>query len=242
VTNLNRIFINPHDMADTMAFTTRTMDLMLKDPTGTALEDVVNGLRMKRAYQVSVELVKGQMAAVMKSVGARGYEQKKLIEICTVSFGERITKAADIGSLYPVYGSGEDTFKTDKYNRVGKTCKLARFAVSEKSMVIFINDTYWLMDSGFTVDSKDESLITKEYLWWSLMTDKKRLVACAEGSCQKNIEMDKFYDLKYSVPPLPIQQEVLTILNTMEAERTSLEQMAEKTMMRTQYILDAYLT
>jgi restriction endonuclease S subunit len=44
------------------------------------------------------------------------------------------------------------------------------------------------------------------------------------------------------IPPLPIQQEVLAILNEMESELKVMEQMAEKAEQRAKYILEGYLT
>ena len=43
-------------------------------------------------------------------------------------------------------------------------------------------------------------------------------------------------------PPLPIQQEVLAILNEMEAELKVMEQMAAKAEQRAKYILDGYMS
>jgi type I restriction-modification system DNA methylase subunit/restriction endonuclease S subunit len=179
-------------------------------------EEVVRSLTIDQIKEAGWKL---QLKEEEKKVEYTGvYELKKLGDLCVVSFGERITKGSNEGTLYPVYGSGEDTFRTDKFNRSGKTCKLARFAVSEKSMVIFVNATYWLMDSGFTVDTKDSSVLYREYLWWMLMFDRKRLVTCAEGSCQKNIEMSEFYNLNYQIPPIPIQQEIVATLDRIFAD------------------------
>ena len=242
VTNLDRIFADTQDMKDCLAFTVKAMDLMLKDPTGKQLEDVLSGLRLKRAYVNDAASVKSQMAAVVRSVGARGFERKKLGDIAKVLFGERITQKDNTGTIYPVYGSGYDTFKTDKSNRDGKTCKLGRFAISETNMAMIVNGPYWLMDSGFTVESKNEEVMLKEFLWNLLLTDKNRLSQCSTGSCQKNIEMDRFYTLDYPCPPLSIQHEVLAILNEMEAELQTLERMAAKAEQRAKFILDGYLT
>jgi len=242
VTNLDRIFADPQDMKDCLGFTDKAMDLILKDPTGKQLEDVLGGLRLKRAYLNDAASVKSQMAAVVRSVGARGFERKKLGDVAKVLFGERITQKDNTGTIYPVYGSGYDTFKTDKSNRDGKTCKLGRFAISETNMAMIVNGPYWLMDSGFTVESKNEEVMLKEFLWNLLLTDKNRLSQCSTGSCQKNIEMDRFYTLDYPCPPLPIQHEVLAILNEMEAELQTLEQMAAKAEQRAKFILDGYLT
>jgi restriction endonuclease S subunit/predicted RNA methylase len=151
-------------------------------------------------------------------VNNMNYPMKKLGDIAKVSFGERITQKDNTGTIYPVYGSGFDTFKTDKFNRDGKTCKLGRFAISETNMAMIVNGPYWLMDSGFTVESKDEGVMLKEFLWNLLLTDKNHLSQCSTGSCQKNIEMDRFYTLEYPCPPLPIQQEIVTALDLIFAD------------------------
>lgn len=242
VSNLDRIFADPQDMKDCLAFTDKAMDLMLKDPSGKALEDVMDALRLKRAQLAAATSINSQKAAVMRSVGARGYEKKKLGDLVKVSFGERITQKDNSGTIYPVYGSGLDTFKTDKSNRKGKTCKLGRFAISETNMVMIVNGPYWLMDSGFTVETKDAAVMLEEFLWYILLTDKNSLSQCSTGACQKNIEMERFYMLEYPCPPLAIQQEVLAILNEMEAELKVMEQMAAKAEQRAKYILDGYLS
>ena len=146
------------------------------------------------------------------------YELKKLGELCIVDFGERITQKNDNGTIYPVYGSGNDTFRTDRYNREGKTCKLGRFAISETNMVMILQGKYWLMDSGFTIKGKDSKIVLDEFLWHTLLCDKERLSETSTGSCQKNIEMERFYNLSYSIPPLPIQEEIVSNLDRIFAD------------------------
>lgn len=142
-----------------------------------------------------------------------GYPMVKLADVCKVSFGDRITQKEHTGTKYPVYGSGGNTFKTDKFNRNGKTCKVGRFALSEVNMVMIVNGPYWLMDSGFTIESKNPETITTEFLWYCLLMDKKRLATLSTGSCQKNIDMDSFYKVEYPCPPLPIQEEIVATLD-----------------------------
>ena len=42
-----------------------------------------------------------------------GVEYKKLGEVIRPCFGERITKTKAKGTLYPVYGGGGESFRTD---------------------------------------------------------------------------------------------------------------------------------
>ena len=150
-----------------------------------------------------------------------GFPMVKLEDVCKVSFGERITKKDNTGTIYPVYGSGGDTFRTDRHNRLGKTCKIGRFAISEVNMVMIINGPYWLMDSGFTVESKNPEIISTEFLWYCMIMDKKKLATLSTGTCQKNIDMDAFYKVEYPCPPLPIQQEIVATLDRIYAPGTT---------------------
>jgi len=150
-----------------------------------------------------------------------GFPMVKLSDVCKVSFGDRITKKEHTGTEYPVYGSGGETFKTDNFNRNGKTCKVGRFALSESNMVMIVNGPYWLMDSGFTVESKKPETITTEFLWYCLLMDKKRLATLSTGSCQKNIDMDSFYKVEYPCPPLKIQNEIVDTLDRIYAPGTA---------------------
>jgi restriction endonuclease S subunit len=140
------------------------------------------------------------------------FELFKLIDICTVNFGTRITQKDNTGELYAVYGSGNESFKTDNFNRDGINCKVGRFACSENTMVQIIEGKYWQLDSGFTVISKLDNVIDK-YLWYTLLINKSILFQCIKGTCQKNIEMDKFYNLEFKFPPVNTQQKIIESLD-----------------------------
>ncbi len=146
------------------------------------------------------------------------YQYKMLKDICKVTFGSRITQKNNKGTIYPVYGSGGETFRTDKFNRDGKTCKIGRFALSETNMVMFVSGKYWLMDSGFTIESSNTDVILTEYLWYTLLMDKKRLATISTGSCQKNIDMDSFYKIEYPCPPLDIQKKIVSTFDKLYSD------------------------
>ena len=65
---------------------------------------------------------------------------------------------------------------------------------------------------------------------------------CEKGSCNKTMNIERFLDLLITVPPIEFQHKVLAILNEMEAEVATLEQMAAKAEQRAKFILDGYLT
>jgi restriction endonuclease S subunit len=242
VATLDRIYApGTTELADTLKMTDKAMDLVLANPAGATLEPIVEAQRLIRKSAQMVADVKAQMVAIVKSVKSRGFPLVKLSDVCKVSFGDRITKKDNTGTIYPVYGSGGNTFRTDKSNRTGKTCKVGRFALSEANMVMIVQGPYWLMDSGFTVESKQPETITTEFLWYCLLMDKKRLATLSTGSCQKNIDMDAFYKVEYPCPPIPFQEALISRLDALQSQLTSLEILQKQSEDNARFILESYL-
>jgi restriction endonuclease S subunit len=249
VATLDRIY-NPGtaELADMLKMTDKAMDLVLANPAGTTLEPIVEAQRlMRKSAQMVADVkaqmvadVKAQMVAIVKASSSKA-PNIALKDVCAVAFGERITQKEHKGTMYPVYGGGEANFHTDRFNREGATCKVARFAVSEKTMVLMIDKKYWLMDSGFTVSSKDKSRVIDEYMWWILWANQSKLSACSTGSCQKNISMDMFYSLEFGFPPLEIQKCVVEKIKMLQTQLTALETLQKQSEDNARFILESYL-
>lgn len=141
-----------------------------------------------------------------------GFEMVKLGDICNIHFGERITKKDNIGTLYPVYGGGNDTFRTDKKNREGITCKVSRFGISEHNCVQIIHGEYWLMDSGFTITAKEDRAISS-YIWNWLLQNKKSVYQCGRATAQMNMDIDTFKCLQIPLPSLDTQQQIIEAID-----------------------------
>lgn len=243
VATLDRIYaLGTTELAETLKLTDKAMDLVLANPGGASLEPIVEAQRLMRKSAQMVADVKAQMVAVVNA-SCLSYTSvaRNLNEVCSVSFGERITQKNDKGTMFPVYGGGEANFHTDRFNREGKTCKVARFAVSEKSMVLMINEKYWLMDSGFTVTSKAKDIVHDEFLWWILWANQKKISECSTGSCQKNIAMDMFYKLEFGFPLIEVQTQTLQRLNALQVQLSSLEKLGKQAEDNARFILDSYL-
>ena len=241
VATLDRIYQpGTTELADTLKMTDKAMDLVLASPDGATLEPIVEAQRLIRKSAQMVADVKAQMVAIMKASSSTS-TLLSLKDVCWIAFGERITQKDHKGTLYPVYGGGESNFHTDRFNREGMTCKVARFAVSEKSMVLMINQKYWLMDSGFTVSSQDKTRVVDEYLWWMLWANQARLTACSTGSCQKNISMDMFYTLEFGFPSVEVQTSVVSKIRMLQSQLTALESLKEQTDDNARFILESYL-
>ena len=155
---------------------------------------------------------------------------KNIGDISDIQYGERITKEndGDENGEYPVYGGGEESFYTNKYNREGKTCKISRFGMSEKNCVLLLNKKYYLNDSGFTIKSNNNIILSNLYLWNYLLLIKSSIFNTGRDLAQRNIMMDKFKNLKIPIPPIEYQKEIEKTLIMMDDINNNLNDIMQK--------------
>lgn len=125
----------------------------------------------------------------------------KLGDICKINFGKRITKKNDSVdkndiNAYPVYGGGDITFYTDKYNRENKTLVISRFALSERCVRI-VKGKFFLNDSGLSLKFNNYQDYYSYYLYLQQDFIKNKLT---EGSIQSNIDINKLKNLLIDIP------------------------------------------
>ena len=198
--------------------------------------------------------IKTQMVSVMKSVGMRGYERKKLGELYNnITYKKKIYKSEidNIGSI-PFYNGS--------WNSPIGTHSIESFT-SDKNYFIVIKDGGGDHDSdkvglGMFFNIKGPCAVSghlillpkKEYESYHTYVHHyvniniKHIRDLATRSVNlEHISKDSILNYEIPLPPLETQQQILTILNEMEGERKSLEQMASKAEERAKFILDGYL-
>lgn len=133
----------------------------------------------------------------------------ELDEVIDLNFGTRITKKNEEGSLYPVYGGGGESFRTDTFNREDEVV-ISRFAMSE-NCVRFVSGKFFMLDSGFTFSVKPEKVdeVLKEFVGKYLLSIQQKIYACARGHAQKNIDVKAFKKIKIPLPPIEVQKEIV---------------------------------
>jgi restriction endonuclease S subunit len=240
VSNLDRMFANINIMTDMIAFTDKSMDLMLKDPTGTTLEQVLNGLRLKRKYAESIDSIKQQMAAIMKSVGTCNHTQLSIKDVCEHKNGITLDKESkDDNGAYNVMGGGMDYVgRYTNYNREGYTITISKSGASS-GFVKEHHDKFWAGDC-FSIFPKSDSL-NHRYLYYILKLDPTITTSKITGSTIPHCKWSDICDSLIAVPSITVQQEILTILEEMDSECSTLEQFSKKTEERSKHILDTYL-
>lgn len=158
-------------------------------------------------------------------------------ELITLDFGTRITKSKDAGTIYPVYGGGGASFRTDNYNREDKYV-VSRFAMSEKC-VRYVSGKFWMLDSGFTYSVKDESLLSYKYISYWLLNAQQEIYACSSQSAQRNLKTAEFKRFEVPVPPMEIQEAIVEILDKFTNLEAELEAELEARTLQYEYYRDS---
>ena len=131
----------------------------------------------------------------------------ELSEVAEIEFGTRITRKNNSGTIFPVYGGGGETFRTDEANREDSYI-VSRFAMSEMC-VRFVKGKFFLNDSGLTVRSKNEDLILQSYLDRFLLSNAKKIYKLGRGTAQKNLDIKSFSKLQISYPSIEEQAQIV---------------------------------
>ena len=120
-------------------------------------------------------------------------------DICLIQNGERKDRHLNVEGNIPVYGSGiRHLFMTNEFNRDGKTCKVNK--IKSNRQVLRMNEKYFLNNNAFTIVSKDETIITNDYLWFYL--ENKQYLLQYTGFAILKIDMEYFLNIQIPVPAL----------------------------------------
>lgn len=146
--------------------------------------------------------------------------EKTISKLCNVKFGKRVKKDVVAvnddytGVKYPCYGGGNISFYMKEFNREGVNLLISRFGMSEKC-VRLVNEKLWLNDSGFTLETNSDTLLQKYLNYYILFTKQKYIFNISSGSCQKNINMNDFNNMKIKIPSIEKQNKIIEKCNDM---------------------------
>lgn len=134
---------------------------------------------------------------------------KKLTDVAAINYGTRVVQKRDGGTIYPVYGGGDATFRMDAYNR--ENCLVvARFAMSPKCTRRVVGK-FFLNDSGLTLEAKEG--VCQDYLDWHIIALNDEIYRTAKGAAQKNLDVKTFTSLSIGVPSLDEQKSIVQELD-----------------------------
>jgi type I restriction enzyme S subunit len=140
-----------------------------------------------------------------------GVEYKKLGDICIFERGTSITKKDIIEGNIPVIAGGQEpAYYCNQANRIGETIVISSSGayagyVSYWNQPIFVSD-------AFTVKPQN-GLLTK-YLYYFLVSKQERIYSLQKAGGVPHVYSSDIALLKIPLPPLPVQQEIVRILDT----------------------------
>jgi type I restriction enzyme S subunit len=169
-----------------------------------------------------------------------GVEFRELGEVCKVLRGNRLTKKelSDDGD-YPVFHGGLIPLgRYDKFNRkANQTMVINTGSVGE---VVWSGVDFWSSDGTFVVETSDN--IDDKYLYYFLKTQEPYLKTQKREGGVPTIDRQAVEKILIPVPPLPIQQEIVKILDNFTKLEAELEAEIEARKKQYEYYRNELLT
>ena len=168
---------------------------------------------------------------LLQQLCPEGVEFKKLGEICVVLRGKRLTKKElSSDGNYPVFHGG--LIPLGRYNNFNRkafqTMVINTGSVGE---VVWSDVDFWSSDGTFTIQTNE--LINDRFLYFFLKIQEPYLKTQKREGGVPTISREAVENIQIPIPPLPIQQEIVTILDSFTQLEAELE--AELEARRKQY-------
>ncbi len=152
---------------------------------------------------------------------ADGVDWKTLGEVCEMQRGTSITKAqSNHGDIPVISGGREPAFYCDKSNRNGETITVAGSGASA-GYVQYWNEPIYVNDA-FSIKG-NEKLETK-FVYYCLTNMQEEIYRTKKGGGVPHVHISSIENFLIPLPPLPVQQEIVRILDKF----TELEKELEK--------------
>lgn len=161
---------------------------------------------------------------MIKQLCPNGVEWKKLGEICTIVRGIRVVKSQlKSEGKYPVFqNSLAPMGYFDEYNRNSGTYLISAGAAGD---IGFCKTEFWSADDCLTfLDSK---VFIEKYLYYFLKTKQPYLYSNVRKASIPRLSKDVVANLSIPLPTLPIQTEIVRILDKFVEQQEQLERLIE---------------
>lgn len=174
-----------------------------------------------------------------------GVEYKPLWKICkalpkgTLTTGE-LTE--NNGSNYPVINSGRDLYGYySQFNNLGDAFTIASRG-EYAGYITYLADKFWAGGLCYPYRSNDSNILTK-FVFYFLKSRQEyiRRTLVAEGSIPA-LNKGTLENFEIPVPPLPVQEEIVRILDKFSELQAELQAELQKRKQQYNYYLDNLLT
>jgi restriction endonuclease S subunit len=266
VATIDRIYApGTTELAETLKLTDKAMDLILANPGGASLEPIVEAQRlMRKSAQMVADVkaqmvadVKAQMVAIMKSVNMRGFPMITISNICSMMIG-----GTPLRSKNEYYENGEHVWvsvrelnnniitdskeylnnegvKNSNVKLVKKGSILMSFKMSIGKCAIAGIDLY-TNEAIVAWYSNNETILSNQYLYYYLSTQdfsNSGKGSIGVGSMNKG----SLSELTMHLPPIEFQESMISRMNALQTQLTSLENLGKQAEDNARFILDSYI-
>ncbi len=162
-----------------------------------------------------------RLKTLLQTLAPKGVGFRKLGEVCEIIRGKRVTKKEILDKgKYPVVSGGIGFMGyLNEYNREENTITIAQYGTA--GFVNWQNQKFWANDVCFSVIPK-ETLINR-YLYYVLTNMQNYLYSISNRSAiPYSISSNNIMQITIPIPPLEIQQEIVTILDQFSILTTDL--------------------
>ena len=151
------------------------------------------------------ELIKLNEFMIITRAIQSSHPSVRLGDLCVANAGTYITQEMKISGEYPVYGGGDASFYINVFNHENELV-VAKDGVSDQC-VRYINGKFFLNHHGWTFTCNDN--LRKKYMYYHLRAIQPQILAIANGSAQKGINKESFYDLEIKLPSIDMQDVII---------------------------------
>ncbi|MBW5397423.1 restriction endonuclease subunit S [Brachyspira pilosicoli] len=169
-----------------------------------------------------------------------GVEYKKLINVCDIKRGERITKK-DIkeNGMFPIISGGQFPMGMyDKFNRDENTITIASYGSA--GYVDYQTKKFWANDVCLCLYPKIKLL--NKFLYYYLKFKQDFLYSKTTNAIPNHIPTDIIKELLIPLPPIEIQEEIVGILDTFTKYQDLLNRELELRKKQYEYYREKLLT
>ncbi len=171
-----------------------------------------------------------------------GVEWKELGEVAELKRGVRITKKDLIEhGDYPVFSGGISEFgRINSFNREANTITIAQYGTA--GFINFISEKFWANDVCCSI-LPNTKLANNKYVYYCLMNLQKYFYKIRnEKATPFSIDLKLVGCTKIPLPPLPVQEEIVRILDKFTTLSAELEAELEARRKQYEYYRDQLLT
>ena len=162
------------------------------------------------------------MPCIERLLNGAEVEWRPLGEICAIKTGKGITKKDAIADgTYPIISGGKMPMDyIDIYNREANTVTVSRVGANA-GFVSYISERFYLNDKCFSIIPKKDNVLIPRFLYYGLKSQEDNISTLQSQGGVPTINTAKLGNVRLPLPPLPVQKEIVRILDkftTLEAE------------------------